>query len=113
MPQPGNNTGTEVPGTDIISLMTPNGQPFLLEVRDMGGTTKVAGANNFRSEDLIASIRSISGSIVNALTDIGPEKFSVEFGIEASIESGKLLALLCSGSAKANLKITLEWQKSE
>jgi len=99
--------------TTVITLETPDGQPFLLEIRDRGGRTKVAGDNTFRSEELIRSIKSISGSIVSALQEISPEKFTVEFGVEAAFESGKLLALLCSGSAKANLKITLEWHNAK
>jgi hypothetical protein len=114
MPQPGEGSEFASPGfpdTKVITVTTPEGQPFLLEIRDRGGRIKVAGGDTFRSEDLIASIKSISGSIVAALQAISPDKFSVEFGVEAAFESGKLLALLCSGSAKANLKITLEWQK--
>jgi len=33
----------------------------------------------------------------------------VEFGLEVALESGQLTAVLVKGSAKANLKITLEW----
>jgi len=45
-----------------------------------------------------------------AIKRVAPKKASVEFGVEASIESGKLVALLCNGEATANLKITLEWE---
>lgn len=33
----------------------------------------------------------------------------MEFGLEVALESGQLTAVLVKGSAKANLKITLEW----
>ena len=113
MPQPGEGVEATSNETKIVRVTTPDGTPFLLELRDRGGRTKVSGNETFNSDDLVSSIKSISGSIVSALKEISPDKFSVEFGVEAAFESGKLLALLCSGHAKANLKVTLEWQKAK
>ena len=38
-----------------------------------------------------------------------PKKATVEFGVEVTVKSGKLTALIVEGEGKGNLKITLEW----
>jgi hypothetical protein len=98
--------------TRLIKLEDNNGGILLLEVRDREGAHQVAGGITFPVDDLVRSVKSLSHSLANVLKEIGPDKFAVEFGVEAAFESGKLLALICSGSAKANLKITLEWTKT-
>ena len=40
-----------------------------------------------------------------------PSKMAIEFGLEISVESGELTALIVKGSGTANLKVTLEWEK--
>jgi len=46
-----------------------------------------------------------------AIQRYNTEKASVEFGVEIAASTGKVSALLVQGSGKANLKITLEWEK--
>jgi hypothetical protein len=57
-------------------------------------------------------VESLASSVMNSLKKIAPDKSSIEFGVELAMESGKLTALVVKGSATANLKITLEWDKS-
>jgi hypothetical protein len=40
---------------------------------------------------------------------VQPKKATVEFGVEVTVKSGKLTALIVEGEGKGNLKITLEW----
>jgi len=110
LPNP-NDLNDDLHNREILRLLTDDGQEFLLEARSPGGMEKVSGLSSIPVSDFVNSIKSISQSVVNSIKEISPDKFSVEFGIEASFEAGKLLALLCSGGAKANLKITLEWTK--
>jgi len=99
--------------TELVTVEGPDGGFFLMEVRDRGGMTKVSGNDIVKAEELTKSIRSISKTVVSALKEISPDKFKVEFSVEASFEAGKLLALLCNGGTKANLKVILEWEKEK
>jgi uncharacterized protein YoxC len=51
--------------------------------------------------------------IAQALTEVWakakPRSASVEFGVDFAYDSGEVLAMFVSGSASANMKITLEW----
>jgi hypothetical protein len=89
----------------------PNGSKIRIESRalDGDGMREKVGITDLPFLELMPSIEGISEAVLAAVTKVSPRKASVEFGIEVSVEAGKLVALLCSGTAKANLKITLEW----
>lgn len=50
-----------------------------------------------------------------AIQKARPKKVTVtvKFGMELAIESGQLTAVIVKGSGKANLEITLEWERSD
>ena len=60
-------------------------------------------------EGLREAIEGLSTTIMDALKTIQPKKATVEFGIQAAVEAGKLTALLVSGTGTASIKVTLEW----
>jgi len=97
--------------TEVVTVVLENGEEFLMEVSSANDREKVSNDGMLSVTDLANSIRSISKMLVQTLREISPDKFEVEFGIEASVKSGKLLALLCNADGKANLKVTLEWSK--
>ncbi len=99
--------------TEILVLKTESGHEFMIEASSSGGQEDVAGFGDLKSKDLVESITALSDTFATALKAISPDKFSVEFGVEVTLKAGKLLALLCNGEGKANLKITLEWSKKE
>jgi len=57
------------------------------------------------------AIEGIADTLKQSLEKIQPTKASVEFGLEFGYESGEITAMIVKGHGKANLKITLEWQK--
>jgi hypothetical protein len=57
------------------------------------------------------AIKGLAEVVHEALESVGPNKATVEFGLEVGVESGKLTALWVKGTGKANLKITLSWEK--
>jgi hypothetical protein len=99
----------------VIPVTLPNGSKIRIESRtwDVAGKREKVGITELRFADLIPSIGGISETVLAAIKKVAPKKASVEFGVEVSIESGKLMALLCSGGATANLKITLEWEEEK
>ena len=50
---------------------------------------------------------------MNTLDKVRPQKAKIEFGIEVAMKEGQLTALLVQGTATANLKITLEWERKD
>jgi len=58
------------------------------------------------------TIEAVASEFGNLLTKVAPDKASVELGVEIAAEPGRLTAILVKGTAKANLTITLEWQKA-
>ncbi|OKS86731.1 hypothetical protein RG47T_2188 [Mucilaginibacter polytrichastri] len=65
----------------------------------------------FDFQQVKQQIQLLSSSLLEMLKSVSPTKASLEFGIELSVESGKLTSLIVKGSGKGNIKITLEWEK--
>lgn len=99
----------------VIPVVLPNGSKIRIEARtlDGAGVREQVGITDLRFAELIPSIEGIAEAVLAIITKVSPKKASVEFGIEVSVEAGKLVTLLCSGEAKGNLKITLEWGPEE
>jgi hypothetical protein len=57
------------------------------------------------------ALEGIVDAIAQTLQKASPDKASVKFGLELAIEPGGLTAVIVKGSGKANLEITLEWNK--
>ncbi len=76
----------------------------------MGGREKVGIPDSVPVEELMHSVEAIAVTFRNSLEAIRPTKGSVEFGVEVAVEAGKLVAMICQGSAKANFKVILEWK---
>jgi hypothetical protein len=82
---------------------------FQVEVRALGGREQVSVLPKISDEELSSAIGAVGTTIGAALKKISPAKAIAEFSIELVLESGQLTALVCKGSATANLKVTLEW----
>jgi len=70
-------------------------------------------ARLFALDDFAGSIGAVTDAVVDGvsagLRKVRPNKVAVEFGCEIGVESGKLTAILVKGTAKANVKVTMEW----
>lgn len=96
---------------EIIKTQLSGGAVVSVEVRVIGGEENVAAT--LPSFDTVrATIEAIAQELQETLTRIRPTKATAEFGIELALEAGKLTALLTQSSAKATLKIVLEWSGS-
>lgn len=80
-----------------------------IEARSLGGGSKVSVLDALPFGDITAALDAMGQELSAAMARIGPRKATVEMGLEVGIEAGKLVALIAQGSAKANLKVTLEW----
>ena len=83
-----------------------------IEVALRGGRERVGLIESIPFERVTSILTEIAQGVEGALTQALPKKASVELGVEFGLQEGKLTALIARGTAKANLKITLEWERS-
>jgi Trypsin-co-occurring domain 1 len=95
--------------TEKVPVELPNGSVIAIEVAETG--REDVSINTFSFSEIAASLEGITTAIKGTLERAKPQKASVKFGLEISIESGKLTTVLVKGSGKANLEITLEWSE--
>lgn len=59
------------------------------------------------------AIEGIVQIIAVPIQKVRPKKATVKFGLELALEAGRLIAIIVKGSGKANLEITLEWERQD
>jgi hypothetical protein len=99
--------------TTVVPVTLGDGATIRIEAISLGGREKVGVLDARPFKELTDSIESIAAALGESLRRIKPKKASVEFGVEVGIESGNLTALICKGTGKANLKVTLEWSAED
>ncbi|MGS2590369.1 CU044_2847 family protein [Streptomyces hebeiensis] len=62
-----------------------------------------------RVESLYGVVTSVARSLAGPLRAVRPDEVSVEFGVELTAKSGKVVGLLADGEAKGAIKVTLTW----
>lgn len=86
----------------------PSGSDILIEA-EVGGRELVAAGAAFDFEQLTHVLGEVAGLVAGAIDKARPTEAQVEIGLDASLEGGKLTALLVKGVASATLKVTLKW----
>lgn len=98
--------------TIVPVLIDDRGEVVYVEARVLDEETQIASVPKALSKAL-SNVRVISQELLKTLTVLGPKRAELEIGIEFALESGELTTLLVSGSSKSNIKITLEWERSD
>jgi hypothetical protein len=102
--------------TQNVRVRLPNGAQIWVETLSLGPreadvafprVTEVLSLDAVRQ-----AIEGVAALVHDTLEKAKPDKASVEFGLELGVETGQLCALWVKGSGKANLKVTLSWDKS-
>ena len=89
-----------------------DGTTIQAQVTSLGGVVKVAAfKGGYPFESITKSVEAISKSLLKAIKKAGPNKATIQFGIEIGTKEGQLTALLVQGTTSANLTVTLEWVK--
>ncbi|MEU0631999.1 CU044_2847 family protein [Streptomyces sp. NPDC005989] len=73
------------------------------------GAGNIADRVQARVESLQGVVTSVARSLAEPLRAVRPDEVSVEFGIELTAKSGKVVGLLADGEAKGSIKVTLTW----
>jgi hypothetical protein len=97
--------------TEKVSVKLPNGAIIGVEVTEIG--REDVSFNIFSFDEVADALDGITTAIKGTLEKARPQKATIKFGLEMTIESGKLTAAIVKGSGKANLEITLEWSEQQ
>ncbi|MEO0534490.1 MAG: CU044_2847 family protein [Cyanobacteria bacterium P01_A01_bin.123] len=98
------------PYSNTIPIQLPNGATVKFEVAQTGLEKASASFDKKQFQPVADAIEGLVQMIATPIQKVKPKKASVKFGMELSIESGQLTAVIVKGSSKANLEITLEWE---
>jgi hypothetical protein len=99
--------------TKTIPMELEDGTVIQVEASILGGEEDVLDYEQVIPFKAVTdTLERIASSIHSSLEKVQPDKAAVEFGIEVGVEAGALTALLTKGTGKANLKITLEWERN-
>ncbi|HEY9626728.1 MAG TPA: CU044_2847 family protein [Coleofasciculaceae cyanobacterium] len=95
--------------SDTIPVQLPNGAIVKFEVTQTGREDVSFDPKQF--QPVAEAIEGVVEMIAAPIRKVKPKKATVKFGMELAIESGQLTAVIVKGSGKANLEITLEWER--
>jgi len=96
--------------TEPMSVELANGRNIQIEVTPTGRSDVALDRQAFA--DVTESLEGIVDALAGTIHKTLPTKASVKFGVGIGVESGKLTAMIVKGSGKANLEITLEWDRT-
>ncbi|MFH8519406.1 CU044_2847 family protein [Streptomyces gelaticus] len=86
-------------------LAQPGSGPSFTDI----GAGNIADRVQARVESLQGVVTSVARSLAEPLRAVRPDEVSVEFGIELTAKSGKVVGLLADGETKGSIKVTLTW----
>jgi len=95
-----------------VPVELSDGTTVFATLTDVRRETEVAW-KSYDLKDLISAIRGLSRELLDPITSLACESAEVKFGFAATVEEGKLAALLVSGGAEASIEVTLRWSRSE
>ncbi|MEU1367278.1 CU044_2847 family protein [Streptomyces sp. NPDC005803] len=94
-----------ISGAEALADPEPGGGPTYTDTGFGDLTDRVQA----RVESLQSVVTGVARSLAVPLRAVRPDEVSVEFGIELTAKSGKVVGLLADGEAKGAIKITLTW----
>jgi hypothetical protein len=96
----------------ILPVKLPNEVMVQVQASAPSGEVDIS-AHQYGFETAARAIEGIAEVLAGTLKRVKPQKASVEFELDFSVESGQLTALFVKGSGSGTLKITLEWESPE
>jgi hypothetical protein len=96
---------------EIVKVQIRDTTTIRIEATDLGGPKKTGVLDKVDFDGISEAIGDIARALGDTLAAVKPQKASIEFGVEIGWEAGKLVALLCQGSGKANIKVAVEWSE--
>ncbi|MEE1938816.1 CU044_2847 family protein [Streptomyces sp. TRM 70361] len=93
---------------DLPALPAPDDEPEYA-FRDVGAVDHLAG----RVVRLNELITGVGTAVLDAARALRPDEVAATFGVELVARSGRAVAVLADGEAKASLSVTLTWRPGD
>jgi hypothetical protein len=97
--------------TKLLEVEMPTGETIWAYISTPGPSdVKLSSAiPQLDVDDLRKTVNAVSHSVCAALESVRPDDVSVEFGLELTIRSGRLIGALAEAGGAASLRLTLSW----
>lgn len=99
-------------GTAVVPIELDDGSTILIEATRLDEAGGPAADALPSIGDVTRLLEQVGKELWSAVKAISPDKAALEVGIEVGLKGGFLTAILVQNSAKANLKLTLEWDRA-
>ncbi|PKW18602.1 CU044_2847 family protein [Saccharopolyspora spinosa] len=101
--------------SEVVQVRLPSGEVVWARVAvdDEAGPVDVGFADGGGIRDLEGLTETVSGvasTIRKGLRHVQPDDVTVQFGIEVSGKTGKIVSVLAEAGSKATLTVTLAWK---
>lgn len=96
----------------VRKVALPNGGTIAVQALGTLGAQDVSSGGSFDFEQVSSALTGLAEVAKQAIERATPDSATVEFGMNLTVEAGKLTALLMSGSGSASLKVTLNWKSA-
>lgn len=100
--------GDKVDRREIAPIQLPNGDIVHAEITVLSSEEQVA-FSHLKLDQIRSVLEGVATVVSSSVDKLRPSRTTVEVSLELAVEGGKLTALIAQGSAKASLKVTLEW----
>jgi len=95
----------------ILPLKLDSGQVIKIEATSTDKEQEIGVLDAIPIEKIADMIKDIGKSFKGVFEAVGPKRVGIKLGLEVSLESGALTALIVKGTGKANFEVSLEWEK--
>jgi len=100
--------------SEIMLVQLPDGQEIWARVTGTRGPTDIGFGDRARAvvaENLNQLIGAVAGNLRDALDQYQADELSADFGIELSLQTGRVIGVLAETEAKANVTVHLTWRR--
>jgi hypothetical protein len=99
----------ELPDGTVVLARLSAGGGYGADDLDVGVLDGAAA----KVERLGELITAVGTSVLTAARAVRPDEAAITFGVELTAKSGKALAVLADGEAKASVQVTLTWRTDQ
>ncbi|WP_155297178.1 CU044_2847 family protein [Spirosoma aerolatum] len=99
--------------TQNIPLKLDNGTLIYVEVESQNIEENVGLVTDYKFSDITDKIEGIAKAIVGSFEKVRPQKATVEFGINISLEASGITTLIAKGNANSTIRVIFEWNNSK
>jgi len=98
---------------DKIKVQLSNGAVVYVESASRVPEREVSGGMlEGRFADVMPAIKALCSDFSDLLSEIAPEKATIQFGLSLEVETSGLWAFIGKAGGSSTFQITLEWKKS-